>query len=249
MSVQGDKPAGHDGEILPVTGAARRASPRVAKAADGERLGLFIGYREETIDNTMARVELRLKSDPNWRFSPSERREKQALCDDMCGRLIDAGVPIARFKVAKQPLRFLDQLRHVRGYLEPRILALQNKAGGTVVTQNDRDGTPVRQRGIIHDHPEAAVQAPGEPAVHRSRRRGRPPGDDVEVEAIRAYRKRCSLTQEQLAEKADLTYPEVVRIENSGRANDQQLRAIAEVFGTLLEEAVSAESLKRKSDT
>jgi len=169
----------------------------VTKATDDEKLGLFIGYRNETIDNTIARVELRLRSDPDWTFSPSERREKQALCDDMCNHLIDAGVPVAQFKVEEEPPRFLDQLRQVRGYLEPRILALQNRTGVGIATQNDidagheigaqeinrqrdRDGTTVHERGIH-----------GEPAVHRNRRRGRPPGHNVDVAKLQALRHKC----------------------------------------------------------
>ena len=62
----------------------------------------------------------------------------------------------------------------------------------------------------------------------------------------RSY-KRCgtsvSLTQELLAEKADLGYHDVVRIENKGRASLEQLTAMAEVFAAL-GESVTAESLK-----
>jgi len=164
-------------------------------------------------------------------------------------RLIDAGVPVAQFKVEELPPRFLDQLRHVRGYLEPRILALQNRTGVGIATQNDIDAEHEiaaqeidRQQGP-DDAPVLERGIHGESAVPRDRRRGRPPGNKVDVEKVQALRHKCSLTQELLAEKADLGYHEVVRIENSGRASLEQLTAMAEVFAAL-GESVTAESLK-----
>jgi len=113
----------------------------------------------------------------------------------MCNHLIDAGVPVAQFKVGEEPPRFLDQLRHLRGYLEPRILALQNRTGVGIATQNaieaGRESDPGKnpgesQPGVARDSTLSvdavasipARPAPGEPLHQRPR--GAPKKDVAE---------------------------------------------------------------------